>query len=199
MYTADLASQGSVSILVRKILADGHSIHILLNCGDTQRQHPSHLFPDGDWNEVLQFNLTNAFIICREVGTHMLARKPDALGRRGSIINLTLPVLDEDGRTMAASAASLGGVSQLTKALSNEWAAKGVRVNAIALEDIASESTAMFGNNTNGGSAPPQSSTTRSASSDALMSSLIYLASQASGYVTGTVLTVHGSMARGLS
>jgi 2-deoxy-D-gluconate 3-dehydrogenase len=52
IYTADLSSQESVAALVPKILADGHEIRILVNCGGIQRRHPSEKFPDSDFNEV---------------------------------------------------------------------------------------------------------------------------------------------------
>lgn len=52
IYTADLASQQSVSQLVATVIQDGHDIDILLNCAGIQRRHPSHLFPDNDWDEV---------------------------------------------------------------------------------------------------------------------------------------------------
>lgn len=52
IYTADLASQGSVSAVVAKVIQDGHDVDILLNCAGIQRRHPSHLFPQEDWDEV---------------------------------------------------------------------------------------------------------------------------------------------------
>lgn len=52
IYTADLASQEEVAGITSAILKDGHSIHILVNCAGIQRRHPSHEFPDKDWNEV---------------------------------------------------------------------------------------------------------------------------------------------------
>ena len=74
--------------LVPKVLEDGHQIHIVLNCGGIQRRHPAEAFPDEDWDEVLQVNLNAVFTVCRDVGAHMLSRKPDQYGRRGSIINV---------------------------------------------------------------------------------------------------------------
>jgi 2-deoxy-D-gluconate 3-dehydrogenase len=193
MYTADLCSQESVTALVFDILAKGHIVHVLLNCSDTQRQHPAHLFPDDDWEEVLKTSLTTAFTVCREVGTHMLERNPDASGHRGSIINIVSRVADKNGLSTLANSASNGGVSQLTKALSNEWAAEGIRVNAIALDrttleihpsltgdmdtredDLRRERQAAYG------------------TPEGLEGSVVYLASRASGYVTGTTMTVKG-------
>ena len=74
--------------LVPKVLEDEHQIHIVLNCGGIQRRHPAEVFPDEDWDEVLQVNLNAVFTVCRDAGAHMLSRKPDQHGRRGSIINV---------------------------------------------------------------------------------------------------------------
>ncbi|KAF7570172.1 FabG Dehydrogenase with different specificities related to short-chain alcohol dehydrogenase [Pyrenophora tritici-repentis] len=140
IYTADLSSKASVSSLVPTILKDGHRIHILLNCGGIQKRHPAHQFPDDDWESVLQVNLTSVFQLCRDVGAHMLEQPADLpLGRRGSIINVASLLTFQGGITVPAYAASKGGVGQLTKALSNEWASKGLSVNAIAPGYIATD------------------------------------------------------------
>ncbi|KFY80112.1 hypothetical protein V499_01001 [Pseudogymnoascus sp. VKM F-103] len=139
IYTADLASQESVAGILPKILADDHKITILLNCAGIQRRHPSEKFPSNDWDEVLQVNLTTVFTLCRDVGAHMLSNEPDSANRRGSIINIASLLSFQGGLTVPAYAASKGGITQLTKALSNEWASKGIAVNAIAPGYIATE------------------------------------------------------------
>ncbi|KAI2949899.1 hypothetical protein CBS147323_10819 [Aspergillus niger] len=139
IYTADLSSRESVSQLTPTLLSDGHDIGILVNCAGIQRRHPSHLFPDSDWDEVLQTNLTTIFTLCRDLGAYMLTRTPDATGHRGSIINVASLVSFQGGITVPAYAAAKGGVAQLTKALSNEWASKGINVNAVAPGYVATE------------------------------------------------------------
>ncbi|KAL1589065.1 hypothetical protein WHR41_02286 [Cladosporium halotolerans] len=193
IYTADLASQSSVAALVPQILKDGQKIDVLLNCGGIQRRHPSHQFPDNDWNEVLQVNLSTVFTLCREVGAHMLSREPDAHGRRGSIINVASLLSFQGGLTVPAYAASKGGVAQLTKALSNEWAAKGICVNAIAPGYIATEmNTALINDEKRAESILSRIPAGRWGSPDDFKGSVVYLASRASGYVSGEVLTVDG-------
>lgn len=193
IYTADLASAPSVNALVPQILKDGHSIDVLLNCGGIQRRHPSHQFPDNDWNEVLQVNLSTVFTLCREVGAHMLAREPDAHGRRGSIINVASLLSFQGGLTVPAYAASKGGVAQLTKALSNEWASKGIAVNAIAPGYIATEmNTALINDEKRAESILSRIPAGRWGSPDDFKGSVVFLASRASGYVSGEVLTVDG-------
>lgn len=132
IVTADLSSPTSVAALVPNLLAAGHTIHILVNCGGIQRRHPAHRFPDADWDEVLQVNLRAVFTLCRDVGAHMLSRERDGHGRRGSIINVASLMTFQGGITVPAYAASKGGVGQLTKALSNEWAGEGICVNAVS-------------------------------------------------------------------
>lgn len=149
IYTADLGSNDSLKTLVPKITADGHQIHILLNCGGVQRRHPAHQFPDDDWNQVLQVNLNAVFTLCRDVGAHMLARDVDKYGRRGSIVNIASLLSFQGGITVPAYAASKGGVAQLTKALSNEWSSKGITVNAIAPGYIATEMNTALINDKN--------------------------------------------------
>ncbi|KAM0721296.1 hypothetical protein Q7P37_003584 [Cladosporium fusiforme] len=193
IYVADLASASSIAALVPRILKDGHSIHVLLNCGGIQRRHPSHQFPDSDWNEVLQVNLSTVFTLCREVGAHMLARDPDAHGRRGSIINVASLLSFQGGLTVPAYAASKGGVAQLTKALSNEWASKGICVNAIAPGYIATEmNTALINDEKRAESILSRIPAGRWGSPEDFKGSVVYLASRASGYVSGEVLTVDG-------
>lgn len=87
----------------------------------------------------MQVNLGAVFTISRDVGAHMLSREPDAFGCRGKIIQLASILSFNGGETVSAYAASKGGVAQLTKALSNEWASQGINVNAIAPGYVATE------------------------------------------------------------
>ncbi|KAJ5668710.1 hypothetical protein N7462_009780 [Penicillium macrosclerotiorum] len=214
IYTADLSSQDSVSSLVPAILGDGHDIDVLLNCAGIQRRHPSHVFPQDDWDEVgrsafafvvpkrclhwpvlqvLQVNLTTIFTLCRDVGAHMLTRTANAAGQRGSIINIASLVSFQGGLTVPAYAAAKGGVAQLTKALSNEWAAKGINVNAIAPGYVATDmNTALMQDPERAASILARIPAGRWGSPEDFKGSVVYLASRASAYVSGEVLTVDG-------
>lgn len=128
-----------MAALVPAILKDHARISILINCAGVQKRHPAHEFPTEDWDCVLQTNLSSVFVLCREVGAHMLSQTPDADGRRGVIINLASLLSFQGGFTVAAYAASKGGIAQLTKALSNEWAKHGINVNAIAPGYVATD------------------------------------------------------------
>lgn len=193
IYAADLASSQAVSQAVSTLLAEGHQIHILLNSGGIQRRHASHEFPSSDWDEVLEVNLTSVFTLCRDAGAHMLARQPDQYGRRGSIINVASLLSFQGGFTVPAYAASKGGVAQLTKALSNEWAAQGINVNAIAPGYVATEmNTALMNNPERADSILARIPAGRWGLPEDFKGSVVYLASRASGYVSGEVLTVDG-------
>lgn len=200
-----------MSTLVSRVLADGHDIDILLNCAGIQRRHPSHVFPDEDWDEVespqpefthtkltnytqvIQVNLSTIFTLCRDVGAHMLTRTPNASGQRGSIINITSLVSFQGGLTVPAYAAAKGGVAQLTKALSNEWASKGINVNAIAPGYVATDmNTALIQDKDRAASILARIPAGRWANPDDFKGSVVYLASRASTYVSGEVLTVDG-------
>ncbi|KAF2016892.1 NAD(P)-binding protein [Aaosphaeria arxii CBS 175.79] len=194
IYTADLSSTTSVASLVPAILADGHRIHILLNCGGIQRRHPSHQFPDSDWQAVLQVNLTSVFTLCRDVGAHMLEQPADLpLSRRGAIINVASLLSFQGGITVPAYAASKGGVAQLTKALSNEWSAKGVTVNAIAPGYIATEmNTALMNDEARATGILARIPAGRWGSPDDFKGAVVYLGSAASAYVSGEIVVVDG-------
>jgi 2-deoxy-D-gluconate 3-dehydrogenase len=194
IYTADLASNESVTQLTPKILGDGHRIHILLNCGGIQKRHPAHQFPDSDWNAVLQVNLTSVFTLCRDVGAHMLEQPADLpLKRRGSIINVASLLTFQGGITVPAYAASKGGVGQLTKALSNEWASKGISVNAIAPGYIATDmNEALIKDEKRAESILSRIPAGRWGSPEDFKGAVVFLGSAASAYVSGEVLTVDG-------
>ncbi|KAI9734276.1 MAG: hypothetical protein M1834_002380 [Cirrosporium novae-zelandiae] len=193
IYTCDLCSAESVKALTPKILKDGKQIDILLNCAGIQRRHPSRVFPDEDWNEVLQVNLTAVFTLCRDVGASMLAREPDGYGRRGSIINIASLASFQGCLTVPAYAAAKGGVAQLTKALSNEWASQGICVNAIAPGYIATDmNEALIADKERAASILARIPAGRWGTPMDFKGPAVYLASRASSYVSGEILTVDG-------
>jgi len=194
IYTADLSSRASLTTVLPTILSEQKRIHILLNCGGIQRRHPAHEFPDEDWDAVLQVNLTSVFTLCRELGAHMLSQPPiDASNRRGAIINVASLLSFQGGITVPAYAASKGGVAQLTKALSNEWAGKGINVNAIAPGYIATEmNSALMQDQARAASILARIPAGRWGSPEDFKGAVVFLASRAGGYVSGEILVSAG-------
>ena len=129
----------------------------------------------------------------------MLSYPPlDSSGRRGSIINIASILSFQGGINVVAYAASKGGVSQLTKALSNQWACQGINVNAIAPGYIATDmNTALMEDEDRAASILARIPAGRWGRPEDFMGPVVFLASQAAAYVTGEILTVDGGwMAR---
>ncbi|MCL4170585.1 UNVERIFIED_CONTAM: hypothetical protein GTU68_064897, partial [Idotea baltica] len=112
--------------VIENTVAEFGRIDILVNNAGTIKRAPAHEFSDQDWDEVINTNLNGVFKFCRQAGKHMLKQGS------GKIINIASLLSFSGGITVPSYAASKGGVAQLTKALANEWADKGIQVNAIA-------------------------------------------------------------------
>ncbi|OJD21958.1 hypothetical protein ACJ73_06702 [Blastomyces percursus] len=177
------------------IVEGGRNVDILLNCAGIQRRHPSESFPDDDWDEVLQVNLTSVFTLCREFGAYLLSREASSFqsARRGTIINVASLLSFQGGITVPAYASAKGGVAQLTKALSNEWMSQGISVNAIAPGYIDTEMNAALMNN------PERSSAILSripagrwGTPEDFKGAVVFLASEASSYVSGEIICADG-------
>lgn len=131
-------------------------------------------------------------MLCRDVGAYMLTRNP-ASGHRGSIINVASLVSFQGGLTVPAYAAAKGGVAQLTKALSNEWASKGINVNAIAPGYVATDmNEALINDEARAASILARIPAGRWGTAQDFKGAAVFLASKASLYVSGELLTVDG-------
>jgi 2-deoxy-D-gluconate 3-dehydrogenase len=141
-----------------------------------------------DWQRVLQVNLTSVFQLSQLVGRDLLARNS-----AGKIINIASLLSFQGGIRVPAYTASKGGVAQLTKALANEWAAHNIQVNAIAPGYFATTNTeALQADPVRNRQILERIPAGRWGKPEDLAGAAVYLASAASDYVTGTVLTVDG-------
>lgn len=104
----------------------GGDLDILVNAHGIQRRHSAEVFPIEEWDEVLNVNLNSVFILCQEAAKIMLKKG------YGKIINIASMVSWFGGQTVPAYSAAKGGVTQMTKEMSNDWIARGINVNAIA-------------------------------------------------------------------
>ena len=184
---ADLGQREDVRRLVSEAIAWKGQLDILVNNAGIIRRAPAVDHTDADWDAVLNVNLDGVFTACREAGRHMLARGS------GKIINIASLLTFFGGITVPGYAASKGAVGQLTKALSNEWSSKGVQVNAIAPGYMRTDNTAAL-------QADPVRSKEilsripagRWGEPSDMEGAVIFLASSASNYLTGHVMTVDG-------
>jgi len=186
-FAADLSSRDAVKDLISETVAWRGRLDILVNNAGIIRRAPAMDHGDADWDAVINVNLNGVFTACREAGRHMLAQGS------GKIINIASLLTFTGGITVPGYAASKGGVGQLTKALSNEWAARGVQVNAIAPGYMKTDNTAAL-------QADPVRSRDiltripagRWGLPEDLAGTVVFLASSASDYVTGQILAVDG-------
>ncbi|KAH8660025.1 hypothetical protein BX600DRAFT_513673 [Xylariales sp. PMI_506] len=195
IYTADLVVQEQVEDLTKRILQDKHDVDILVTCAGIQRRHPAHQFPMNDWDDVLQVNLRTVWTLCRDFGAYMLTRQPDASagGRRGAIINVASLVSFQGGLNVPAYAAAKGGVAQLTKSLSNQWAAEGINVNAIAPGYVATDmNEALINDEKRAASILERIPTGRWGTPGDFEGPTVFLAGAACRYVSGEIFTVDG-------
>lgn len=162
-------------------------LDILVNCAGVIHRHPAEQFPYEDWEHVIDVNLNSVFILCQEAGKIMLPKGS------GKIINVASMLSFFGGQTVPAYAASKGAVMQLTKALTNEWAGKGINVNAIAPGYMETDLNAAL-------IANPQRFETISAriprgrwgKADDMKGLTVFLASPASDYICGAIIPVDG-------
>ena len=183
----DLADPATPAALVETTVAGLGGLDILVNNAGIIRRKPAAEATDEDWDDVLAINLSAVFRLCRAAGRLMLARG------RGKIVNIASLLSFQGGITVPAYAASKGGVAQLTKALANEWAGKGVNVNAIAPGYVRTENTAALeANETRNRQILERIPAGRWAEPSDLAGAAVFLCARASDYVNGHVLAVDG-------
>jgi 2-deoxy-D-gluconate 3-dehydrogenase len=165
----------------------GGKIDILVNSAGIQRRYKSEEFPIEEWDKVISINLTAMFLYCQLAGKIMLESGV------GKIINVASMNSFFGGITIPAYAASKGGVAQLTKALSNDWASKGICVNAIAPGYMDTKmNVALINDPIRNAEALLRIPKKRWGNGNDLKGAVVFLASEASDYITGVVLPVDG-------
>jgi len=186
-YTCDFADRKALYAFIARVKAEHPVIDILVNNAGTILRKPAAEHPDEYWDKVLEVNLSAQFVLSREIGRDMVARG------RGKIIFTASLLTFQGGITVPGYAASKGGVGQLAKALANEWAAKGVNVNAIAPGYIATDNTEALRNDpARAASILARIPAGRWGEAEDLAGATVFLASRASDYVHGAILPVDG-------
>lgn len=142
---------------------------------------------------MLRINLTSSFQLCRVFGAYLLSKPAPASSHRGSIVNITSLLAFQGGINTPAYAASKGGLAQVTKALSNEWAGRGISVNAIAPGWIETAMTdPLQKNKATFEQISVRIPAGRWGDPADLKGPAVFLASDASRYVSGETLVVDG-------
>jgi 2-dehydro-3-deoxy-D-gluconate 5-dehydrogenase len=187
-FSGDLTDRGVSNRLVDEVTMVFGRIDILVNNAGTIRRAPAAQYSDEDWDQVIETNLTSAFRLARAAGRFMLES-----GRGGKIINVASLLSFQGGLTVPAYAAAKGGIAQLTKALANEWAAKGINVNAIAPGYMETDVTTALRNDVvRNRQILERIPAGRWGAPEDVGGAAVFLASAAASYVHGHVLVVDG-------
>jgi 2-deoxy-D-gluconate 3-dehydrogenase len=185
--TGDLSVRETPRQLIEKTIEHFGQLDILVNNAGTIRRAPATEYSEEDWATVIEVNLSSVFRLSQLAGRQMIERG------RGKILNIASLLSFQGGITVPAYAASKGGVAQLTKALANEWAAKGINVNAIAPGYMRTDNTkALQQDETRNRQILERIPAGRWGEPSDLGGAAVFLCSAASDYVNGHVLVVDG-------
>jgi 2-deoxy-D-gluconate 3-dehydrogenase len=175
-----------VSLVEETVAHFGH-IDILVNNAGIIRRAPAIEHSEEDWKAVIDTDLTSVFRLTKQAAKHMLAQGS------GKIINIASLLTFQGGVFVPSYAAAKGAVGQLTKAFANEWAAKGINVNAIAPGYMATDNTeALRANPERSRQILERIPAARWGSPEDMAGAAVFLASSASDYVHGHVMVVDG-------
>jgi 2-deoxy-D-gluconate 3-dehydrogenase len=186
-YDTDFSDRANVYESIKQIKADWEKIDILFSNAGTIFRKPLAEHSDENWDEVIEINLNSNFILAREIGKEMLKRK------YGKIIFTCSLLSFQGGVTVPGYAASKGGVARLVNAFANEWASQGINVNGIApgyintpltvgLREDAARSKTILDRIPAGRWGTPED----------FVGPAILLASDASSYMHGSIITIDG-------
>lgn len=186
-FAADLGEIRGPQDLIDATIREFVSIDILINNAGIVRRAPAADYSLEDWNDVLRVQLTAVFQLSQLAGKHMLARG------RGKIINIASLLSFQGGILVPAYAAAKGAVAQLTKALANEWAPKGVNVNAIAPGYFETDLTeALYRDPLRSRQILERIPAGRWGRTADIAGAAVFLASSASDYMHGSIVTIDG-------
>lgn len=185
--TGDMANADAPASVVANGVAAFGKLDILINNAGTIRRAPAAEFSAQDWQDVIDINLTSVFRLAQEAGKLMLAQGS------GKIVNIASLLSFQGGITVPAYTAAKSAVAGLTKALANEWASKGVNVNAIAPGYIATDNTtALRADETRNRQILERIPAGRWGEASDIAGAAVFLSSDASNYIHGHIMVVDG-------
>jgi 2-deoxy-D-gluconate 3-dehydrogenase len=186
-YSCDFSRRESVYAFLAELQCARPVIDILVNNAGMTLRKPAAEHPDEYWDQVIETNLNSQFVISREIGKQMIARGA------GKIIFTASLLTFQGGITVPGYAASKGAIGQLTKALANEWAAHNVQVNAIAPGYVSTDLTsALRADSHREPAIASRIPANRWGTPDDFKGAVVFLASAASDYVSGSIVVVDG-------
>jgi len=186
-YRCDFSDRKATYDFIKKVKAEFPVVDILVSNAGTIERKPAVDHTDEMWDKVIEVNLNSHFVMTREFGKDMVARGSGKIVLTASLLSF------QGGITVPGYAAAKGGIAQLTKALANEWAGKGVNVNAIAPGYMATDLAAALRKDP----ARNPAIVARIPAGDwgaaeDLQGAVVFLSSEAGSYVHGVVLPVDG-------
>lgn len=186
-YQCDFSNRKALYEFISKVKSENPQIDILVNNAGTILRQPAAEHSDEYWDKVIEVNQNAQFILTREIGKEMIKRGS------GKVIFTASLLTFQGGITVPGYAASKGAIGQLTMAFSNEWASKGVQVNAIAPGYIATDNTEALRNNQERSEAIlARIPAGRWGEPEDFKGPIIFLASKSSDYMSGAILTIDG-------
>lgn len=186
-YQCDFSDRKNLYAFISRVKTDHPRIDILVNNAGHILRKPAAEHPDEYWDQIIEINQNAQFVLTREIGKEMIARG------EGKIIFTASLLTFQGGINVPGYAASKGAIGSLTKAFANEWASKGVNVNAIAPGYIATDNTeALRDDPERSASILGRIPAGRWGEPMDFKGPAVFLASKAADYVHGTILTVDG-------
>lgn len=188
-YMFDVTDAEEVSIGIDALEYELGKIDILVNNAGIMKRHPLEKFPEKDWNEIINTNLSGVYRVSKQVAQAMIERKS------GKIINIC-SLMSEAGRTStAAYAAAKGGVKMLTRAMATEWAKHNIQVNGIGPGYFETEMTEPLRKDEQFNNwLTERTPAGRWGKPEELVGTAVFLASDASNFVNGQVIYVDGGI-----
>jgi 2-deoxy-D-gluconate 3-dehydrogenase len=185
---ADLGSAAHSTEIVRQAVEHFGALDILVNNAGIIRRNDALEYTESDWDAVMNINLKTAFFLSQAVARHVLAA-----GRGGKIVNIASMLSFQGGIRVAAYTASKSGIAGITRLLANEWAGKGINVNAVAPGYIATNNTTALRNDeTRNREILGRIPAGRWGKPEDIGGATVFLASRASDYMHGAIIPVDG-------
>lgn len=188
----DVSDEASVKNMVKKAVEKFSTIDVLVNNAGINKLAPAEEMPLDVWQRIINVNLTGTFLVCREVGSVMLAQG------KGNVVNIASMsglIVNPLPQQQCAYNSSKAGVIMLTKCLANEWAKKGIRVNAVCPGFTRTPLTAKRLDTPNDPAVKKWIEGTpmdRVAEPEEIVGIVLYYASELASFTTGTCIPIDG-------